>query len=332
MGNRDLTRDTKLRQEATLALLVLIGPDIRMDRDLVWVEAERSIYGFDLDSSATADGINIVAPTDGTGRWYRQEASVAGFEPAVQASTVLNPSALVPTAGQRWLIDGTGAGGWLAKDNMIAEYISGTVTLATSWRFIDADDGTIVGVKATGCAVVRRTSGFWNLLGEPMERTRAVRAAGVDRITDLAVATAFALTHPIPADSLVAGDRIKLDVGLTIPSVNAGDTLTLEAMLGGVAGVAVLTVPDAAYAAGDVARMKGTFPVAVIGGSGTVHRDVTYSRTVAGVPVQFAGGEYDLSCPTDVARDLTIVATWSAAHADNQVDLRDFEAVLLGAA
>lgn len=143
MGNRNATRETTLRQVETLAKLALIGPLIRQDRDMVLVEDERAIYVYDKTATATADGVNIVEPDSGSGRWYRGEARIAGLEPSVQAATILNPSGGSPTKGQRWLIRGTGAGGWAGKDNHIAEYVSGTVTDASSWRFIAPVSGML---------------------------------------------------------------------------------------------------------------------------------------------------------------------------------------------
>lgn len=150
MGNRNVTRETTLRQVETLELLTLIGPLIREDRDLVYVEDERAIYSLDEDSAATADGLDTVAPADGTGRWFRQSAKVSGFLESVEAANVLNPSGLTPTKGERWLINGTGAGAWSGEDNNVAEYVEGSVTDASSWRFTAPAAGNIVPSKGAG--------------------------------------------------------------------------------------------------------------------------------------------------------------------------------------
>ena len=138
-------------------------------------------------------------------------------------------------------------------------------------------------------------------------------------------------TFVVPTGTLAAGDRLELAFGLLVVAVNAADTLALAVRLGGVAGIAILTLPAALYQAGDYVRILAVIPVAVSGAGGTVHRDVTVKRSVLGVQSQSADHQFDLACPTNVARDVTVTATWSAADPGNQVDLRDFEAKLLEA-
>lgn len=53
---------------ADLAALVSPPPD---DADLVFVETLQAWFYFDSDSSIAADGITIIAPSAGTGRWLR---------------------------------------------------------------------------------------------------------------------------------------------------------------------------------------------------------------------------------------------------------------------
>jgi hypothetical protein len=72
----------------------------------------------------------------------------AEWQNSVVTATLVSPVGLTPTAGDRYLINGTGTSGWTGKDNQIATYVSGTVTLVGSWTyqipttgtFTDADD------------------------------------------------------------------------------------------------------------------------------------------------------------------------------------------------
>jgi len=74
----------------------------------------------------------------------------AEWQNSVVTATLVDPTGLTPTAGDRYLINGTGVSGWTGKDNQIATYVSGTVTLVGSWTyqipttgtFTDADDNT----------------------------------------------------------------------------------------------------------------------------------------------------------------------------------------------
>jgi hypothetical protein len=54
--------------------------------------------------------------------------SVSTFEwqESVLSATVLNPVALTPSVGDRYLIAGTGAGDWLNKNNQIATCTNAT--------------------------------------------------------------------------------------------------------------------------------------------------------------------------------------------------------------
>jgi len=74
----------------------------------------------------------------------------AEWQNSVVTATLVTPVGLTPTAGDRYIINGTGASGWATHDNQIATYVSGTVTLEASWTyqtptvgtFTDADDNS----------------------------------------------------------------------------------------------------------------------------------------------------------------------------------------------
>ena len=70
--------------------------------------------------------------------------TAAEWQNSVLTATILDPTDIVgsPTAGDRYLINGTGAGGWASKDNQIAQYVSGTKTLTGSWSYYVPTTGT----------------------------------------------------------------------------------------------------------------------------------------------------------------------------------------------
>lgn len=153
----DTTRDARLFQVRDLEKLRKFGPSLRKDRDLCFVREEEALYYFDVASAATADGVKAVAPDSGTGRWFKTGGITEGQEELVESATVLNPVALTPTRGERWLIDGVGAGAWVGQDDAIAEWYgdpddsaNDDVTVAAQWRFIAPTTGMQVTTGDTG--------------------------------------------------------------------------------------------------------------------------------------------------------------------------------------
>jgi len=57
---------------------------------------------------------------------------------------VLDPTSLTPSTGDRYLIDGTGAGAWAGKDNKIAEWDGAAwqYTTPTTGTYTSCDDET----------------------------------------------------------------------------------------------------------------------------------------------------------------------------------------------
>lgn len=384
----DETMAVRIFQVRNLDLLTKFGPYDRKDRDLCLVAEELAFYLYSFDSSTTADGITVVEPETGAGRWYRAGGVAGvdgyGFAEEVEDATVLNPVALTPTRGQRWLINGVGAGAWAGEGDSIAEWYGANdpadddVTDATQWRFIQPTNADSVVSKDTG-NLLTYSGGAWasataaltlhlnggaskhdaseidyeradaskkviaaasddlalaidNLDDAIGRRTRTVADVAADRIENDAAEVAFAATHAIAANELTAGAVVRFNACLQVALVNPGDTVAIQARLGGLAGVAVLSIPTTSYATGDYIRLFGRIPVSLAGAGGTVNRDVGTKRSVSGFPFQTADHELDLACPTDVARDFTVTAQWSAAHANNQVDLRELEVEVLAAA
>jgi hypothetical protein len=70
--------------------------------------------------------------------------TAAQWQNSVITATILDPSTIAgtPIAGDRYLISGTGAGGWTGKDDQIAQYVSGSKSLVGSWTYYVATAGT----------------------------------------------------------------------------------------------------------------------------------------------------------------------------------------------
>ena len=168
---------------------------------------------------------------------------------------------------------------------------------------------------------------IWELASDRMSELQAIFAAAADRITNSAAELAFANTKTIPANTLVAGDVIKIRGKLLVVARNAADTHILQLRLGTVAaGLSIATTGDLGFAAADYCIFEGAITVAAVGAGGTVHIDMLQKRMVGGVPTESRTVLFDQAMDTTIARDVTLSADASAANAGNQVDLRELEA------
>lgn len=61
-------------------------------------------------------------------------------QPTVEDRDVTNPTALTPSDGEVWYINGTGAGDWTGHDNELAIYSAG-------WIFVSIREGMTMYVK-----------------------------------------------------------------------------------------------------------------------------------------------------------------------------------------
>lgn len=91
-------------------------------------------------------------------------ATINGLEwqDSVKSATVLDPTAETPTAGDRYLINGTGATGFLGHDNEIATYVSGAVTSPASWTFTTPTTGMFVSSDAEATLLYYYGGASWS--------------------------------------------------------------------------------------------------------------------------------------------------------------------------
>lgn len=90
-------------------------------------------------SSGTA--ANDVATNAKVDEKIRAQVSGVSWKQAVLDKDVLDPTPLTPSAGDRYLIAGTGAGAWAGKDNNIAEWDG------AAWFYDDPTAGDVVRVN-----------------------------------------------------------------------------------------------------------------------------------------------------------------------------------------
>lgn len=300
MANRNETRETTLRQVDTLANLAKVGPVIRYDRDLVYVEENRSLYQFDVDASDAESSPVIIAPLDGAGRWFRCAAAEGVNESDYAANSILYATtAGVPvalTVGASTVV-GRAAGGAI---------VALTATqLRTIANVEDGADVTDAANVAAAGALMAST-------------THTAPAAGADQITNTTDPTAFTTQYDL--SGAVVGEAYKVKGMVVTPATHTTDEFGLDLKIG--AGVTLASIAGFDVADGDSLEFDGEIIIAVIGASGKVHFRGTATKK-SGSTVTTA----DFLLP-DQAVDFTatpaigLVGTWSAADVGNTADLR----------
>lgn len=137
-------------------------------------------------------------------------------------------------------------------------------------------------------------------------------------VTNTTTETAFDKSYTIPANTLKAGDVIKIRAQVIATATNSTDTLTIKAKAGStvLAATAAVDVAD-----NDIAVIDIYVVFRTVGASGTMVAFGFVSLGVAGTatarPVSLASTSVD----TTAAIALTVTATWSVADAGNSCRL-----------
>ena len=71
LRNGQVSADIFRPAVADIAALSALAPSDVWDGSLIHVKDVNTIFSYDLDSSATADGVNIISPATGVGRWLK---------------------------------------------------------------------------------------------------------------------------------------------------------------------------------------------------------------------------------------------------------------------
>ena len=150
-------------------------------------------------------------------------------------------------------------------------------------------------------------------------RSSSVPAAAADRITNVAVATAFATTKTLDVSELRVGDRLQFRAAVKAVSTSSTNTLACSLKLG---SVALASSPATDVANDDIVTFSGEIEIKATGVSGVIqgflHTVCLLAATPAAMPALVGPSQaIDLSADLSV----TVTATWSAASASNQADL-----------
>jgi len=117
----------------------------------------------------------------------------------VLSATILNPTNVpgTPTAGDRYLIAGTGGGGWTGHNNQVVEYVSGPKTDEGSWVYYTAGPGFVVTSTSNLTGVYILNGSNWEL------KRYATTNKFVGTITGDGTQTSFMITHNLGTEEFV---------------------------------------------------------------------------------------------------------------------------------
>lgn len=152
-------------------------------------------------------------------------------------------------------------------------------------------------------------------------RSSAVPAAAADRVTDTTTATAFSNTCGLDVSELRVGDRLRVRAACKVVSSNSTNTLATALKLGSVT-LGQSTATDVSN--NDVITYDGELEVKAVGAGGSIQGFITQVSILGGTPAAgpiLVGPSQAIDLSADLS--LSLVATWSAAHADNDVDLHE---------
>lgn len=138
-------------------------------------------------------------------------------------------------------------------------------------------------------------------------------------VTNTTAETTFSNgTVTIPANTLKAGDQLRIRGTVRYPSTNSTDTAAVTVNLGATALVSFAAL-DVANA--DVMFFDVTVNIRTIGASGTFTAFGTYSAGVLGTATSRTATTLSTAIDTTVANTITVKVTWSVASTSNQAIL-----------
>lgn len=136
-------------------------------------------------------------------------------------------------------------------------------------------------------------------------------------LTNTTVATKYDQNYTFPANSLRAGDTIRITGEISIPSGNSTNTLQTDLLIGATT-VATLTAFDPTDAGGDIITVYAELEVRTIGASGTIVGFVVFTKNVNGTMTTFTKQLASTAIDTTAAQQVALQGTWSVANAGNQ--------------
>jgi len=149
-----------------------------------------------------------------------------------------------------------------------------------------------------------------------------LNTAASTTITNTVAETTFSNgTSTIKKNTLKAGDQVRIRGTAKVLSANSTDTLQVKVLLG---ATALVTTAALDITTGDYVSFDAVVTLRTIGASGTFVSDGSYTIGVEGTATEKADITDSTAIDTTADIDITVTATFSVAHANNQVRLETF--------
>lgn len=184
---------------------------------------------------------------------------------------------------------------------------------SAAWEALEAasGDGSVIEARPLGA------------VGTGSRLAFAAAAPSIE-VENTITETAFATTYTEPLANLETGDILEILATATVNDNNSTDTLAIKLKV----GTEVIVAPAAFDAAdGDIVQIHAFVRIDNPGASATLTAHGSYVAGVPGtaVPTPFtkASAAEDLSSGAAI----TLTATWSVAHVDNEVELTDLTVI-----
>lgn len=147
--------------------------------------------------------------------------------------------------------------------------------------------------------------------------------AASSAVSNTTTETEFDAAYTFPANSLEAGQVIRVRFQGIATSTNSTDTLTIKFYIGGKSGTALISMAATDVANSDVFQGEYELIVRSIGSSGTIVGCGTYKSIPAAEGTMTIKDDILASTTIDTtaAQKIAVSATWSAASASDSVRL-----------
>jgi predicted RecA/RadA family phage recombinase len=160
--------------------------------------------------------------------------------------------------------------------------------------------------------------------GQDMALLVAIAASAA--VTNTVAETAFDQSFTIPANTLKAGDVIRVRLQGIATATNSTDTLNVKLKIG---ATAVMATGAVDVANNDIFFMDVDLVVRTVGAGGTLVAAGVNALGTEGTVTAKPGKLASTAIDTTVAQAVTVTATWSVANAGNSVRLDVFDAQLI---
>lgn len=216
---------------------------------------------------------------------------------------------------------------------LVGESVYWDISAGTAINFGSIDTGDFyIGIATE--AKVSGTTAVKVMLNAPKSRgLRYCSTAASTAITNTTTETAFDKNFTFPANSLKAGDVIRVRYQGIATATNSTDTLTIKLYVGGTAGTAILVGTATDVANNNIFGGEAQIVIRTTGASGTfvavgTHIDVP---AASGTATQ-AVAEITASTTIDTTATLQIcaAATWSVASTSDSCRLDIFSVEQIG--